>query len=95
MKAFRGTLVAALAVVVLGGAWWALQPAQGPNLTPAQRKSEAAAAALFPFEKADLVKVEVVRPDGTLVLEERGPTCECRCGLGCAAIPLVWTSHNP
>ena len=71
MKAFRGTLAAALAVLVLGGAWWALQPAQGPNLTPAQRKSEAAAAALFPFEKADLVKVEVVRPDGTLVLEER------------------------
>ncbi len=71
MKAFRGTIAAALAVLVLGGAWWALQPTAEPVTTPAQRKAQAAASALFPFEKADLVKVEVVRPDGTLVLEER------------------------
>lgn len=72
MKAFRGTFGAALAVLVLGGAWWVLQPSTQPATTPAQRKADATAAALFPFEKANLVKVEVVRADGTLVLEERG-----------------------
>lgn len=69
MKAFRGTLLAAGAVTLLGGAWFALQPpreGEGP-----QTPSDAEAERLFPFEKADLAKIEVRRPEGALTLEER------------------------
>jgi hypothetical protein len=70
MKAFRGTLLALLALGVLLGAWWWVRPTEQ---TPAQRKAAAKEAEkpIFVFEKANLVKVEVVRPDGTIVLAER------------------------
>jgi hypothetical protein len=67
MKAFRGTLLAAGAVGLLGGAWWWAKPAE----TPQGAGEEQATEKLFPFEKADLVKVSVERPDATITLEER------------------------
>jgi hypothetical protein len=68
MKAFRSSLVALTVLLVLLGAWWLVQPTDAPNAAGPARD---AAVALFPFEKANLLKVEVVRPDGTIVLEER------------------------
>jgi hypothetical protein len=69
MRQFRGTLVALAVLGVLVGAWWASRPAE----TTTQKAPAAADApiALFPFEKANLVRVEVQRPDGAVVLEER------------------------
>lgn len=70
MKAFRGTLLALVALAVLVGAWWLVRPKE---LTPAERKAalKEAEKPIFVFEKANLVKVEVKRPDGTIVLAER------------------------
>ncbi len=63
MKAFRGTLIAALLlVVVLGLVWW-LDPA--PEQVEVQE-----AAPLFSFEKPELVRVVIHRPDDTLILAE-------------------------
>ena len=73
MKAFRGTLLAALAVAGLGVAWWLVRPQPSTTGAPTRaRGGMEQAERLFPFEKADLVKVDVRRPDGALVLEERG-----------------------
>jgi hypothetical protein len=69
MKAFRGSLLAAGAVALLGGAWVALRPAE--DATKAKAPAKVEGEKLFPFEKADLAKIEVRRPEGTLTLEER------------------------
>lgn len=69
MKAFRSSIVALLVLGVLVGAWWLVQPQDTP--TVAQPAPDGAPVALFPFEKANLLRVEVRRPDGTIVLEER------------------------
>ena len=70
MKSFRGTLLALLALLGLVGAWWFVRPHE---LTPAERKAllKEEDKPIFVFEKANLVKVEVARPDGTIVLAER------------------------
>lgn len=69
MKRFRGTLLAAVVFLVALGAWWALKPAPP---TPGAAAPTAEGIPLFQFEKADLVRVEVKRPDRTIVLVERG-----------------------
>jgi hypothetical protein len=71
MKQFRGTLLALLALVVLVGAYLALRPP--PDAPKPVKKGDKApeGVALFAFEKADLVKVEVTRADGTITLVER------------------------
>jgi len=71
MKNFRGTLLALVALLGLLGAWWMVRPEE---LTPAQRKAalKENEKPIFVFEKANLVKVEVTRPDGAIVLAERG-----------------------
>jgi hypothetical protein len=65
MKAFRGTLVVALLLCVVGLAVWFFEPrVQDPNAEHVVQ--------LFNFEKQDLVRVEVDRPDkGRLVLSEQ------------------------
>lgn len=70
MKAFRGTLFALVALLGLLGAWWFVRPVE---LTPAERNAalKSAEKPIFVFEKANLVKVEVTRPEGTIVLGER------------------------
>jgi hypothetical protein len=70
MKNFRGTLLALVALLGLLGAWWMVRPAE---LTPAERKAalKENEKPIFVFEKANLVKVEVTRPDGAIVLAER------------------------
>src|SRR5688572_7368202 len=70
MKAFRGTLLALVALLALVGAWWMVRP---KDLTPAEKKAllKEAEKPIFVFEKANLVKVEVTRPEGTIVLAER------------------------
>ncbi len=71
MKQFRGTLIALVVLVLLGGAYWASRPVE---LTPKERKAAASkqeGVALFVFEKADLVRIDVTRPDGTIALVER------------------------
>ena len=58
MKAFRGTLVAAVLLGVAGGAWLALRPpAVDPGASEGRR--------LFSFEKHELTEVHVKRTDGT------------------------------
>lgn len=74
MKAFRGALVALLLFALAVGAWYVLKPQE---LTPKERKAlreKEQGVALFTFEKADLVKVEITRPDGPIVLSEKGDT---------------------
>jgi hypothetical protein len=70
MKAFRGTLLALVALVALLGAWWLVRPVE---LTPAERRGalKQQDKPIFVFEKANLVKVEVTRPEGKIVLAER------------------------
>lgn len=70
MNSFKGTILALVALLALLGVWWAVKPAE---MTPKERKEaeKAAERPLFPFEKANLVRVEVRRADGTIVLAER------------------------
>lgn len=71
MKQFRGSLLALGVLLLLLGAYWASRPVE---LTPAERKTAATpteGVALFVFEKADLVRIEVTRPDGVVTLVER------------------------
>lgn len=70
MKAFQGTLLAFLALLALLGAWFYLRPPEQPVAAKKDDKKEQGVE-LFAFEKADLVKVEVKRPDGTIILTER------------------------
>ncbi len=70
MKQFRGTLVALAVLLVLVGGYFALKPVE---LTPKERKEAAKkteGVALFVFEKADLMRVDVTRADGTITLLE-------------------------
>lgn len=69
MKQFRSTLVALAVLGLLVGAWWVSRPPETP--APKAATASDAVVALFPFEKANLVRVEVQRPDGVVVLEER------------------------
>jgi hypothetical protein len=72
MKAFRGTVLALLVLVALVAAFQWLQPRE---LTPKERKAlkdKPQGVELFVFEKADLTRVEVTRPDGSIVLSEQG-----------------------
>lgn len=67
MKAFRGTLVALLLLLVVAGVVFLVKPSL---LKPAKVTTEE--IRLFNFEKQELTRVEVVRPDGdTLVLAEQ------------------------
>ncbi len=63
MKAFRGTLIAALLLAAVVALVWWLDPA--PVQTEPQTE-----AALFRFEKPELVRVQIHRPSGDLVLAE-------------------------
>lgn len=63
MKAFRGTLIAAVLLAVVAGLVWWLDPA--PQQSTVQED-----APLFRFEKPELVRVVIHRPDGQLVLAE-------------------------
>ncbi len=72
MKAFRGTLFALVALLLVTGLWYAGQPepAAVKPVTAKNQKKETGLP-LFVFEKADMVKVEVKRTEGTIVLAER------------------------
>jgi len=63
MKAFKGTLVAAVALGLTWGAIQLLDPAPEQVAAPE-------AEPLFAFEKVDLIRVEIKRPDDALVLVE-------------------------
>jgi hypothetical protein len=65
MKAFRGTLIVAILLCVVGLAVWYFEPrVADPNAEHVVQ--------LFNFEKQDLVRVEIDRPDkGRLVLAEQ------------------------
>ena len=60
MKAFRGTFMAAGLLLVVGGAWLALKPEVKETNSEGPR--------LFEFEKHELTKISVKRPDGTTVV---------------------------
>lgn len=68
MKAFRGTLLALLALALVLGAWWFIRP---PPPAPVAKDKKETGVALFKFEKSELVKVQVSRPEGTVVLAEK------------------------
>ncbi len=71
MKQFRGTLFALVALLVLVGAYFLVKPKE---LTPMERKellAQSEGVKLFAFEKADLVRVDVTRLDGTITLVEK------------------------
>ena len=66
MKAFRGTILALLLLVVVGVVVWFVHPTM--LFPPDKVESE---PRLFDFEKHEMVKAEVTRPDGvTIVLAE-------------------------
>ncbi len=68
MKAFRGTLIALILLLVVAAAALFARPAL---LTP-KKPEKAEETRLFNFEKQELTRVEVIRPDGdTLVLLEQ------------------------
>ncbi len=60
MKAFRGTAAAAVLFVAVGGAYWLLRPEVAEQSEEGPR--------LFAFEKHELVKIAVKRPDGSTVV---------------------------
>jgi hypothetical protein len=63
--------VALVVLALLGGGYWLTRPVE---LTPQERKDAAKkgdGVALFVFEKADLVRIDVRRPEGTISLVER------------------------
>lgn len=62
MKAFRGTLIVGIVLLVVWGLVTVLDPSVKPT-EPTTRR-------LFSFEKQDVARVEIVRPDGTIVLSE-------------------------
>src|SRR6185436_3472365 len=66
MKAYRGTILALLVLLVVGVVVWIVHPAM---LFPAAKvESE---PRLFEFEKHEMTRAEVTRPDGeTIVLAE-------------------------
>ncbi|RME27664.1 MAG: DUF4340 domain-containing protein [Deltaproteobacteria bacterium] len=65
MKAFRGSLVAALLLLVVGVAFWLLRP-------PVEDRTPDEGVRIFDFEKHELVKVHVERPGAEpITLEER------------------------
>lgn len=70
MKAFRGTLLALVALIVVGAAWWLLRP---PPAAPVKKDKNAQedGVRLFDFEKSELTRIEVKRPDATIVLVEK------------------------
>lgn len=71
MKNFRGTFSALLVLLVLVGAYFGLKPRE---LTPKERKElmkQDDGVKLFAFEKADLVRIDVTRPDGGIALVEK------------------------
>ncbi len=61
MQAFRGTLIAALALILVAVAYFVLRP------EPTEKVVDEAPR-LFAFEKHELVRVAVQRPDGTSVV---------------------------
>lgn len=71
MKAFRGTLIALVLLLVVAGAALFVRPAL---LTPKKKPAAADETRLFNFEKQELTRVEVVRPDGDILvlLEQDG-----------------------
>lgn len=71
LKPFRGTAVALLVFAGIAGVWWALQPVEETPKQRKERKNQQQGIALFAFEKSDLTKVTVERPDGTINLSER------------------------
>lgn len=68
MKPFRGTLLALIALAVLAGAYFALRPATDVPVKPAAQQD---GPRLFQFEKSELVRIEVQRPDRSVVLVEK------------------------
>jgi len=60
MKAFRGTFIAAGLLLVVGGAWFLLKPDQVETTESGPR--------LFEFEKHELARVSVKRPDSSSVV---------------------------
>jgi len=71
VKQFRGTIIALVALGLLVGAYFGLKPRE---LTPKERKElmkVEEGVKLFAFEKADLVRVDVTRADGTITLVEK------------------------
>ncbi len=68
MKAFRGTLITLLLLLVVAGAALLVRPA----LLQPKKPEKAEETRLFNFEKQELTRVEVIRPDGdVLVLVEQ------------------------
>jgi hypothetical protein len=66
MKAFRGSLLALVVLLVVGVVVWVVRPAM--LFPPPKVESE---PRLFEFEKHEMTKAEVTRPDGeTIVLSE-------------------------
>lgn len=76
MKRFRGTLLALLVLLVLGGVWYAVSPPapDAPEVVTRKKKdgTREEGIPLFVFEKQDLVRVEIARPTETIVLAEKG-----------------------
>jgi len=70
MKAFRGTLLALLALALVVGAWWFVRPPPPAPVAKDKGKKEEGVQ-LFNFEKSELVRVEVARPEGTITLTEK------------------------
>lgn len=70
MKAFRGTLIALVVLLTLVGAWYWTRPPEAPQLSKKEAKKKEEGRQLFNFEKANVVRVEVKRPDATIVLAE-------------------------
>ncbi len=70
-RQFRGTILALVAFALVGVAFWKLQPHVETPLERKAKKGKEDGVALFAFEKSDLTKVMVERPDGTINLAEK------------------------
>lgn len=68
MKAFGGSLLAAVALFVVWIGLRFLEPEVNPEADGAIVKTEA--TSIFRFEKPDVVRIEIRRPDGTIILSD-------------------------
>lgn len=71
LRQFKGAILALVVFAAIVGVWFVARPQTDAPHVAKGKKAKEDGVALFGFEKNDLVKVTVERPDGTITLIEK------------------------